>query len=100
MHSVGIVGKSEAICKRVIDVSGQVIAFEIFITTFNGCNSNFLCAPIFIGADHARRKHNERPHAGMGVEDALGVGISSARRSKWEQAWPVPPITPDWQASF
>src|SRR5215470_12401884 len=36
----------------------------------------------------------------MGVEDALGVSISPARRSEGEQAWPVPPITSDRQASF
>src|SRR5262245_41460585 len=36
----------------------------------------------------------------MGIEDAFGVVISSSRCSKWKQARPVPPITPNRQASF
>jgi hypothetical protein len=84
MCSVGVVGKPETIRNRVVDIFGQVIAFEVFITAFVGCNSNFLCAPIEIGADFVSRKYYERAHAGMGVKDAFGVGISSAGCSEWE----------------
>src|SRR5262249_62326578 len=52
-----------------------VIAFEVFVPTCFGRNSNLLCAPVVIGSDRVWWKHNERPHPGGALKILLACAL-------------------------
>ncbi len=56
-------------------------------------DTNFLGAPIEIGAFTFCREQHEGSHCGAGIVRALGVCIAPGCGAKWKQRWTISAVT-------
>ena len=94
---VGVVGQPAQLGERVINVTAAVGIHQRLIARQRGGNPDLLRAPVEIDADRVGREHHERPHAGVCVEQALGVRVAAGGGAERKQARPVAAVAADRQ---
>ena len=92
---VGVVGQAAEHRERVIDVARQIVLRQRRIAAARGRNPDLLGSPVEIEPDLVGRKLHERAHAGVGVEQALGLRIAAGRGAERKQARPVATVAAD-----
>ena len=92
---VGVVGQAAEHGERVIDVARQIVLRQRRIAAARRRNPDLLRSPVEIEPDLVGRKLHERAHAGVGVEQALGLRVAAGRGAERKQARPVAAVAAD-----
>ena len=90
-----VVGQAAELGERVIDVARQIVVHQRLVAASRRGNADFLRSPIEIDPDRVGRKLHERAHAGVRVEQALGVRVAAGGGAERKQARPVAAVTAD-----
>ena len=90
-----LIGEAAHLRQRVIDVAGQIVLRQLLIAAARRGNADFLGSPVEIKPDLVGRKLHERAHRGVGVEQALGLGIAPGRGAERKQARAIAAIGAD-----
>jgi hypothetical protein len=97
LQGIRVGGQPTHARQRVIDVAVSIVVLQRLVAGQGGGNADLLRSPVEVDADCVGREHHEGPHAGVRVEQALGVGVAARGGAERKQRRAIATVSPDRQ---